>query len=212
MFPGPKVHRIGRRRLSRGQFPRATGATVSATALVDTVTLTFSRPVVVTGLIPFLVVGRTVLSQTTISPTIVQIVFSGPLGGLAYSLISAPDNVITYQGGPIAGTSGTFGSGPGLTTNIISAGNSGAGAYLVNFDQDVTLTPDPTTVDEMLFYSPGAGTWTPATTVEQLLLPHNTIFILHAQSDCTLIAIMLTPANMTSILPFALAVPKSPIP
>jgi hypothetical protein len=107
-YPGPKVHRVNRRKLGRGQYPAPTAVTCTVTGSVDTATLTFSRPVVVTGPIPFTVATLTVVSQTIISPTVVQILMSGALSTNAYNLPSNAANVSTYQGGGVAGVSGAF--------------------------------------------------------------------------------------------------------
>ena len=108
-FPGPKVHRQNRRKLGRGQSPTAAGCTVAVTSTGTTnVTLTFSRPVVVTGNIPTTVATRTLVSQTVVSGTVVTQVWSGNVTTLAYTVPSNPANVMTYQGGAVAGTTGTF--------------------------------------------------------------------------------------------------------
>ena len=71
-FPGPKVHRKNRRKLGRGQFPTATGVGVVVTTSGTTnMTMTFARPVVVTGDIPSTVAGKTLVSQTVVSQTVV---------------------------------------------------------------------------------------------------------------------------------------------
>lgn len=107
-FPSGKTHRINRRKLGRGQFPTATGVAVVITGTASTATLTFARPVVVTGPIPLSVATRTNSTQTVVSPTVVTILQSGTVTGLAFSLPSGAANVSTYQGGPVAGTTGTF--------------------------------------------------------------------------------------------------------
>lgn len=107
-YPGPKVHRVNRRKLGRGQFAAASAVTVAATGASDTVTLTFNRPVVVTGTIPMTVATLTFVSQTVVSPTVVTQLWSGAVSGHAYNVPSNPATAMTYQGGAVAGTSGTF--------------------------------------------------------------------------------------------------------
>ena len=107
-FPGPKVHRLNRRKLGRGQFPAAQGVTCVVTGTGSTVTLTFARPVVVTGPIPLTVATRTLTTQTVVSPTVVTQLMSGTLTGNAWNLPSGADNVRTQQGGAVSGASGTF--------------------------------------------------------------------------------------------------------
>jgi hypothetical protein len=108
-YPGPKVHRTNRRKLGRGQF--AAGASVTCTLSVATVTLTltFSGPVVVTGIIPVSTSGaQTFVSQTLVSSTVVTQTWSATLVGATLTLPSIPANVSTYQGGGVGGTSKTF--------------------------------------------------------------------------------------------------------
>jgi len=108
-YPGPKVHRKNRRKLGRGQFPSATGVGVVVTSTGTTnVTLTFARPVVVTGTIAMTVATLTIVSQTVVSPTVVTQVWSGNVSTHAYNLPAGAPNVLTNQGGPITGAAGTF--------------------------------------------------------------------------------------------------------
>ena len=107
-FPSGKTHRVSRRKLGRGQFASATGVTCAITGTASTMTLTFSRPVVVTGNIPATLATRTLVTQTVVSPTVVTQLMSGAITGLAYALPSNPANVLSYQGGPVAGIGGTF--------------------------------------------------------------------------------------------------------
>ena len=102
------MHRVSRRKLGRGQFPTANGVAVVATGASDTVTLTFARPVVVTGPIPITVATLTIVSQTVVSPTVVTILMSGTVATHAYAVPSGAANVASYQGGQVLGTTGTF--------------------------------------------------------------------------------------------------------
>lgn len=108
-YPGPKVHRPNRRKLGRGQFPTAIGVACVITSTGTTnLTMTFARPVVVSGTIPTTVATLTLVSQTIVSPTVVTQVWSGNVATHAYNLPAGATNVATYQGGPTLGTSGTF--------------------------------------------------------------------------------------------------------
>jgi hypothetical protein len=108
-YPGPKVHRPSRRHLGKGQFAGAIGVTCVVTDTGSTATLTFSRPVVVTGPIPLGVAGGpTFVSQTVVSPTVVTQLYSAALTTHTYALPSGAANVASYQGGQVAGISGTF--------------------------------------------------------------------------------------------------------
>lgn len=108
-FPGPKVHRMNRRKLGKGQFPTTNGVSVAVSSTGTTnMTLTFSRPVVVTGPINSTVATRTLVSQTIVSPTVVTQVWSGNVTALAYTVPGGAANVATYQGGQVLGATGTF--------------------------------------------------------------------------------------------------------
>lgn len=108
-YPGAKVHRFNRRKLGRGQFASATGVVAAVTSTGTTnATITFARPVVVTGIIPLTVATLTLVSQTVVSPTVVSQVWSGNVSTHAWNLPSNAVNVATYQGGGVAGTAGTF--------------------------------------------------------------------------------------------------------
>lgn len=108
-YPGPKVHRPSRRKLGRGQFPAALGVAVAVTSTGTTnVTLTFARPVVVTGTINNTVATKTLVSQTVVSPTVVTQVWSGNVTGLAFTVPANANNVMSQQGGAVLGATGTF--------------------------------------------------------------------------------------------------------
>lgn len=107
-FPGPKVHRVNRRKLGRGQATAATGVTVSATGSGSTAILTFARPVVVTGPVEITVATLTYVSQVVNSPTQITVTMSGAVATHAYTIPGAQPNIVTYQGGQVTGTSGTF--------------------------------------------------------------------------------------------------------
>jgi len=107
-FPTNNVHRRDRRKLGRGQSATGglVGVVISGTA--STVTLTFARPVQVTGTIPLTVATLTLTTQTVVSPTVVTLLMSGTLAGHAWSVPSPIPNVSTYEGGVASGGSGTF--------------------------------------------------------------------------------------------------------
>lgn len=108
-YPGPKVHRVSRRHLSKGQFPAINGAVATITSTASTATITFQTPVVVAGIIPLAVIGGpTFVSQTVVSPTVVTQTFSAALATHTYNLPSNAANVATFQGGKTVGESGTF--------------------------------------------------------------------------------------------------------
>lgn len=108
-FPTPKVHRKNRRKLGRYQYPNipGVGCTISTTGTTN-LTMTFTRPVVVSGAIPTTVATRTLVSQTVVSPTVVTQVWSGNVTGLAYALPSDAANIRSSTGAGVAGVAGTF--------------------------------------------------------------------------------------------------------
>ena len=112
-FPGPKVHRVNRRKLGRHQVPSVPPITFvfspsGAAATVAVYTVTSSVPVVVTGLIPFTTsTPGTVASQTIISPTQLAVTFSAATASTAtWALVAAPATVAGYQGNVAAGVTG----------------------------------------------------------------------------------------------------------
>ena len=108
-FPGAKVHRVKRTKLGKGQHVQLPPVTVTVTSATATATLTFSVPVVINGTIPLVVSGGvTLVSQTIVSSTVVQQLFSGPLATHTWSIAGGIPQVATFQGGGLAPASGTF--------------------------------------------------------------------------------------------------------
>jgi hypothetical protein len=107
-YPGPKVHRRSRRKLGRGQHQQSPVATTTAATTTPNVTLTFSVPVIVSGPLEFTISGQTVVSQSQTSPTTYVFVMSGTTTSAAYSFPGDQPNIATFQGGQVAGVSGTF--------------------------------------------------------------------------------------------------------
>lgn len=108
-YPTAKVHRPSRRKLGRWQYPTNSGTTVAVTSTGTTnVTLTFAQPVVVTGDIGVTVAGLTLVSQTIISPTVVTQTWSANVATHAFAVPANDPHVSTYQGGGVAGATGTF--------------------------------------------------------------------------------------------------------
>lgn len=107
-YPSGKTHRINRRKLGRGQYPTPPGVTVTAALSSETVTLTFSQPVVVSGVIPLTVAGGTLVSQTVTSQTTVQQLFTGTISSSTWSIPANCPQVASHQGGAVQAASGTF--------------------------------------------------------------------------------------------------------
>lgn len=108
-YPGANVHRSSRRKLGRNQQITGNGVTavLSSTGTTN-LTITFARPVVVTGTINTTVASLTLVSQTIVSPTIVTQVWSANVATHLATLPGGANNVATYQGGQAVGTSATF--------------------------------------------------------------------------------------------------------
>ena len=111
-YPGPKVHRVSRRKLGRGQYPNqyqsnGVHCTLSSTGTTN-ITLTFDKPVVVTGNIPVTVATLTLVSQTIVSSTVVTQVWSANVATHLVTMPSNAANVASYQGGGVLGSTATF--------------------------------------------------------------------------------------------------------
>lgn len=111
-YPGPKVHRTSRRKLGRGQYPTAGGANSVGCILTTTgttnLTMTFNKPVIVTGTIPVTSPGLTIVSQTIVSSTVVTQVWSASIAAATMTLPGNAANVASYQGGGVTGSVVTF--------------------------------------------------------------------------------------------------------
>lgn len=107
-YPGNKIHRRNRRRLQTGQGPFPAPVTISVAPSGSTMIITFSRPVTVAGNVAATVATRTFVSQVVNSPTQLTITFSGTVAALAWTVPSNSPNLLSYQGGAVLGSSGTF--------------------------------------------------------------------------------------------------------
>jgi hypothetical protein len=108
-YPTAKTHRISRRKLGRGQYPPSSAIIPTLTTTGTTnLTITFNRPVVVTGVIPCTSAGLTIVSQTVVSSTVVTQVWSAPIAAATVSIPPNAPNVSSYQGGAVAGATVTF--------------------------------------------------------------------------------------------------------
>lgn len=108
-YPTPKVHRVSRRKLGRGQYPSSTGTTVTLTnPSANVVDLIFARPVVVTGIIPVQTSAGVLVNQQVSSGTLVIQTYNVSQAAATVTFPPAAANVLTQQGGPVNGTSITF--------------------------------------------------------------------------------------------------------
>jgi hypothetical protein len=108
-YPGAKVHRSNRRKLGRGQYPVSQAVTATLTnPSADVVQITFSQPVVVSGTIPLQTSSGVFVSQNVSSSTVVQQTFNASQAAATVTLPGNANNVATYQGGRVVGTTITF--------------------------------------------------------------------------------------------------------
>jgi hypothetical protein len=108
-YPGPKVHRVNRRKLGKGQYPTSGTVTPTLSLATTVLTITFSRPVLVSGIIPVTNNGSlTISSQTVVSPTVVTQTMSATGVGHTFTLPPNPANVSVNPAGMVAGTSASF--------------------------------------------------------------------------------------------------------
>lgn len=112
-YPSQKSHRTNRRKLGRGQYPTGSGTSGVIATLSDAttvLTITFNKPVTVSGIIPIIVTGGapTFVSQTIVSSTVVTQTFNATLVGHTVTLPTNAPNVSSYQGGGVGGVSATF--------------------------------------------------------------------------------------------------------
>lgn len=107
-YPGAKVHRVGRRSLGRGQHVQVPSVIITPTVSTVTVTLTFSVPVVVSGVIPMTSNTGAFVSQTIVSSTVVTQTWSTSQAAATCALAANVPEIRTYQGGGNAAFSITF--------------------------------------------------------------------------------------------------------
>lgn len=107
-YPTSNVHRRSRRKLGRAQHQQAAAATTTAATTTPNVTLTFNVPVIVSGPLTITVGSLTILSQQQLTPTTYEFVLSGTTTSETYSFPANQPNIATFQGGGVAGVSGTF--------------------------------------------------------------------------------------------------------
>lgn len=107
-YPTNNVHRRDRRRLGRGQFPSFPTVTGSVTASGATASIAFDMPVVVKGIVPLEVTGKTFVSQQVISSQLIHQTFNTNLAGAAWLMSSPIGNVTGWDGQGVGGGAGTF--------------------------------------------------------------------------------------------------------
>ena len=111
-FPGPKAHRVNRRKLGRNQRIQVPAAVISlstATLTQSVLSISLSVPCCVTGIIPIAVQGITGVAgtQSVVNSTLVVQTFSSAFASTATaSLAAAVPQITTFQGGTNAAYSG----------------------------------------------------------------------------------------------------------
>jgi hypothetical protein len=107
-FPGAKVKRPNRRKLSRGQHTQFSSANATPSAATVTVTIAFDRPVIVSGNIDLGLLGVDLVSQVQNDNVTVTQVYSATVVGLDWTIEDNDPVIKTTQGGGVNGDSGTF--------------------------------------------------------------------------------------------------------
>lgn len=107
-YPTAKVHRTNRRKLGRGQSVQRAAATLTATVSTITVTFTSNVPIVINGPIPATTSAGTIVSQTQLTTTTFEIVFSTSQAAATVAIPANCGAISTYQGGGNAAFSDTF--------------------------------------------------------------------------------------------------------
>lgn len=129
-FPAAKTLRRNRRKLGKWQqtaVPPIIGVLTSPTAAV--IRITFDRPVNVTGNLAVTIPGRTFVSQSIISPTVIQQTFSGTVTTRTYTWATFDPAISDAFGGRLAGASGTIPAGG----HLMIMSQVDASAHLIKF-------------------------------------------------------------------------------
>jgi hypothetical protein len=107
-FPNQKHHRTNRRALGRNTQLPIPPASVVVTSAADVVTITYSKPVVVSGPVALTVATLSggVTAQT--SPTTATVTFTSAVSTKAWTYEGGDPNVAATDGGQVAGATGTF--------------------------------------------------------------------------------------------------------
>jgi hypothetical protein len=110
VYPGAKVHRVSRRHLGRGQSAQQGNSVtcVLTNPSADVITMTFNKPVTVSGTIPLASSTGAFVSQTVTSSTVVSQTWTVSQAAATVTLPGNAANVASYQGGGVVGTSITF--------------------------------------------------------------------------------------------------------
>lgn len=107
-FPGPKVHRVNRRKLGRGQYPSVPQAALTVSVVSSAVFKIVSDTpgVFDTSGAGITVATLTFVSASQVSTTELDVTMSGALSGHAYVI---PSNILkTFIGGGSPAKAGTF--------------------------------------------------------------------------------------------------------
>lgn len=108
MLGRPNVKRRDRRKLGRGQYPQQSPVTTIVTGSGSVGTISFSKPVVVSGPIGMNVEGLTFVSQQITDTQTAKITFSAAVAGLGWEIQSPLAGVVGQKGEVVAAATGTF--------------------------------------------------------------------------------------------------------
>ena len=136
----------------------------SVTAAGSLMTISFDRPVIVSG--PIAVetdVPAAIVQQTVVDPQTVTLLFSVEIDNANYSLPANQLTIRTYQGGPNAPASGSLAATPPTLAQVLAAGNDAANHPISNLgagSADTALavnTNSVTSLDGGLIRANGKG-------------------------------------------------------
>lgn len=97
-----------RRRLGRGQYPQQAPVTTTVTGAVNSATISFSQPVVVSGPAPLVVESRTFVSQQLTNPTTLVVLTNGTVAGMDWTLSQDNSVLRGEKGQSVSANAGTF--------------------------------------------------------------------------------------------------------
>jgi len=108
-YPGANVHRRSRRKLGRAQYPQLAQASMIPVDTTAVVVITFSKPVIVSGVIDLhLDPAIALVSQVVTGPDEVTQTYLTTVSGSDWSFEGGIGSVRTREGGAVAPSAGTF--------------------------------------------------------------------------------------------------------
>jgi len=108
-YPGANVHRRSRRKLGRAQYPQLAQASMIPVDTTVVVVITFSLPVIVSGVIDLhLDPAIALVSQVVTADTVVTQTYLTAVAGSDWVFEGGIGSVRTREGGAVAPAAGTF--------------------------------------------------------------------------------------------------------